>query len=323
LILLTLLLVVGVVGLRLVEGAPWIDCFYMAVITVSTVGYEDPVSLTPQGKLFVSLYLMGTLWVFTYSLFQMGQLVVGAELQQVRERRHMKAMIDQLKDHYIVCGQGRMGLEICRYLAERNKPFVVVEIEEAQLERGAVSAGWLHIHGDATDDQTLRQAGIERARSVSTVLSSDAANLYVVLSARMMSPTLQIIARASEEKAIEKLVRAGADRVVSPFSTGAIKIARFMLNPSIEDLLEIADGGGGPELELAEFEVSPESPYVGQSLRQVNFRARGVTVIAIRRPSGERLMLPSDYVVLQPGDCLIAFGNAEAINAILGVDRRR
>jgi voltage-gated potassium channel len=265
------LMLIGIFGLRMIEHASWIDCFYMTVITLSTVGYGDPIGLSTAGKIFISLYLMGSLGVFTYSLFQIGQWIVGSELRRLRERRRMNAAIDRLKEHYIVCGQGRMGLEICRYLAQREKPFVVIELDEVKLTQHAAPAGWLHIHGDATDDQVLRHAGIERARSLATVLPSDAANLYVVLSARMLASGLQIIARASEEKAVEKLARAGASRIVSPFSSGAVKMARFMLNPSIEDFLEIADQKGN-DLELADFQISPVSPYVGKKLMETGLR---------------------------------------------------
>ncbi len=234
----------------------------------------------------------------------------------------MKAAIDRLQDHYIVCGQGRMGLEICRYLSERGRPFVVIELDDAKLAQNAIPSGWLHIHGDATDDQTLRAAGIERARSLATVLPTDAANLYVVLSARMLASELQIIARATEEKAIQKLAHAGATRIVSPFSTGAVKMARFMLNPSIEDFLEIADQTGN-ELELADFQISTDSPYIGKKLLETDLREQGVMVIGIRRPNGDRLMPPPADAVLTVGDSLFAFGSARSINAVLGVERNR
>lgn len=294
----------------------------MTIITLSTVGYEDPIHLSTAGKMFISFYLMGSLGVFTYSLFQIGQWVVGAELRRMRERRRMKAAIERLENHYIVCGQGRMGLEICRYLSEREKPFVVIELDEAKLAQHAQPSGWLHINGDATDDQTLRDAGIERARSLATVLPTDAANLYVVLSARMLASGLQIIARASEEKAVDKLLHAGATRIVSPFSSGAVKMARFMLNPSIEDFLEIADQQGN-DLELADFQISPQSPYVGKKLMEAGLREQGVMVIGIRRPNGERLMPPPADAVLHAGDCLFAFGSARSINAVLGIERLR
>lgn len=135
------LILIGIFGLRLIEHASWVNSFYMTIITLSTVGYEDPIGLSTAGKIFISLYLMGSLGVFTYSLFQIGQWIVGSELRRLRERRRMDAAIDRLENHYIVCGQGRMGLEICRYLAQRERPFVVIDSDEAKLTQFAGAEG--------------------------------------------------------------------------------------------------------------------------------------------------------------------------------------
>ena len=170
--------------------------------------------------------------------------------------------------------------------------------------------------GDATDDAVLKRAGIERARSLASVLPTDADNVYVTLSARMLAPDLQIVARATEEKAVEKIQRAGATRVVSPFSSGAQKMARFMLTPSIEDFLEIADARG--DLELADVQITPESPYVGKRLQQTDLAKKGVMIIGIRRASGERLMPPPGSAEIQAGDWLFAFGSSDAVNSLIG-----
>ena len=163
----------------------------------------------------------------------------------------------------------------------------------------------------------LTNAGIKQARSLASVLPTDADNVYVALSARMLNSNMQIIARASDEKAVEKLERAGASRVVSPFSTGAEKMARFMLNPSIEDFLEIADAQGN-ELELANVQITEHSPYVGKQLKETDLRDKGVMVIGIRRANGERLMPPPGNTVIHPGDSLFAFGSTSAVNEMIG-----
>jgi voltage-gated potassium channel len=229
----------------------------------------------------------------------------------------MEKDIERLREHYIVCGLGRMGRTICEYLHARRRPFVAIESNADRIEAICVPRGWLFVQGDATHDDVLRRAGIDRAQSLASVLPTDADNVYVVLSARMMRKDLQIIARAGDEKAVQKLQHAGATRVVSPFSTGAEKMARFMINPSIEDFLEIADARGR-ELELADIVVQPHSPYVGKPLSETDLRTRGVMVIGIRRANGERLMPPPGHAVLQAGDSLFAFGTAEAVNGILG-----
>lgn len=315
--LLLALTLFGTVGFRLTSGSGWVESLYLAVITLTTVGARDPGTNTAS-MLFVVFYLAAGLGIFSFSVFQVGSWIVSADIHKMLERRRMQKRISDLKGHSIVCGQGRMGLEICEYLTERDRSVVVVDHDEERITPVCQEHGWPFIVGDATDDDVLKLAGIDRAASLTTVLATDADNLYVVLSARMLNPQVKIIARAVDEKAVEKLERAGATRVVSPFRTGAVKMARFMLNPSIEDFIEIADSRGN-ELELADIQIASNSAYVGLKLMETDFRTRGVMVIGIRRASGERLMPPPGDAVIEAEDCLFVFGNADAVNAI--VDR--
>lgn len=309
------LTVLGTVGFRVIIGLSWIDSLYHAVITLSTVGSHDA-TVDDGDRLFVIAYLMLGLGIFTYSAFSFGSWIVSAEFRVLWEKRQMQRRIDQLEGHSIICGQGRTGRTICEYLAEREKPFVVIDVDEERITQLCQENGWPFLVGDATDDDTLREAGIERAASLTTVLATDADNLYVVLSARMLNSNLQIIARAVDEKAIEKLERAGATRVVSPFRSGAMKMARFMLNPSIEDFIEIADTRGN-DLELADVQVLSDSPYVGRRLMDTDLRTRGIMVIGIRRKNGDRLMPPPGDAILEAEDSLFVFGSAEAVNAVV------
>lgn len=309
---------VGAIGFRLCEGWDWLQCTYEAVIIMTTVGMSatKQTELQPQTKVFIICYLMVGVGVFTYSVSQLGQRLVDLQLRGYWEKRRMDRAIEKLRDHYIVCGFGRMGQTICRYLQSRGKPFVVIDVSAERLAGVGREEGWLTIAGDATNDAVLERAGIRRARSLASVLPTDADNVYVVLSARLLNERIQIIARASEEKAIEKIERAGATRVVSPFSSGAVKIARFMLNPSIEDFLEVTDDRGS-QLELADVQIGPRSPLVGKRLMDTDLRDRGVMIIGIRRANGERLMPPPGVAVIEPGDCLFAFGSSPAVNAMI------
>jgi len=316
-ILLTLLILAGMVGFHIFSEPGWLESLYLAIITLTTVGSREPEHLDADGKVFVMCYLICGLSVFSYSAFQLGSVVVNAELRGIFERRKMQQQIDQLRDHYIVAGLGRMGDTICEYLQQRKKPFVIVDVNEERLKEVCKEAGWMFIHGDATDDSVLKAAGIDRARSLASVLPTDADNVYVILSARLLNSKLQIVARASTEKAIEKMERAGASRVISPFSTGAVKIARFMINPSIEDFLEVADNRGA-DWELADVLIRESSSLVGKKLMETDLRDRGVMVIGIRRASGERLMPPPGSAVIHAGDSLFAFGSASAVNAMIG-----
>lgn len=308
----------GTVGIHVLTDRPWLQSAYLAVITLTTVGSEDVPGDDPKTMLFIMVYLICGLSVFTYSAFQLGGIVVNAEFRSMLETRRMERQIGTLNGHYVVCGMGRMGTAICEHLAARERDFVVIDNDTDRLEEIARSRGWLHIHGDATDDNVLAAARLEHANAVATVLPTDADNVYVVLSARMQSAKLQIIARANSDDAMSKLERAGATRVVSPFSTGAIKMARFMLTPGVEDFLEITDTHGSP-LELADVQITADNPLVGKSLDQTDLRQRGVIVIGIRRENGERLLPPPPTAVITTGDSLFVFGSSTAVNEIIEV----
>lgn len=306
----------GTVGIRLIEGVSWLDSLYMIVITATTVGYEDPVSLSDQGKIFIIFYLMFGLGIFTYSVSQLGQWIVRQQMSSILEKRRMQKAISNLENHYIVCGIGRMGESICEYLHEREKPFVVIDSSEERLQLACEEKGWYHIHGDATDDFVLQSAGIENARSLAAALPSDADNVYVVLTARMLNPEFQIIARASDDKAGEKIKHAGANRVVSPFRSGAVKIARFMIHPAVEDFVEVASKHVGG-FQVADLQIHETNPYCGKKLSETDFSAKGIMIVGICRPDEEPQMPPPSTSILNAGDSIYALGASDAINQIM------
>jgi voltage-gated potassium channel len=199
------LTVIGTVGLRITTEAPWFDCLYMAVITLTTVGYGESVPLGTAGRVFIIGYLAIGIGVFTFSAFTLGSLLVSAELHGLWRRRRMQMAVDRLSGHFIICGCGRMGTIIGEHLETRQQPFVIVDRDEQRLNAICEPRGWKSVAGDATDDRTLLAAGVDRAQSLAAVLPTDADNVYVVLSARMLATELQIIARASDLKAIGKL----------------------------------------------------------------------------------------------------------------------
>lgn len=320
LILLLSFTVIGMLGFRITEGWDWLQCLYEAVIVMTTVGLSatNQAELRDITKAFIIAYLICGVGIFTYCASQLGQYLVNLQLSGLLERRRMDRAIDQISNHFVICGYGRMGREICRYLDSRRKPFVIIDHDLSQLEPDCRDKGWPYLHGDATDDGCLIKAGIHRAKSLATVLPTDADNVYVVLTARLLNDKLQIIARAGDEKAVDKLQRAGASRVVSPFTSGAVKIARFMLNPSIEDFLEVTDDRGS-QLELADIVISEKCPYIGKQLMETDLQSRGIMVIGIRRRTGERLMPPQGSALIQAGDSLFAFGSSQAVNEMINL----
>ncbi|NNJ25871.1 potassium channel family protein [Alienimonas chondri] len=308
----------GIVGFRMTESYNWLDAAWLAIVTLTTVGaYDEP--LSPNGKLFAMGYLFCGLGVASYSLFALGQTVVSTEFHRLWERRRMIQRIEAMSGHSVVCGLGRMGQGVCEYLARRERAFVVIDKDEDLLQEVCADRGWAWVAGDAADDAVLKEAGVDQAASLTTALPTDAENLYVVLSARLLSDKLQIVARATEERAILKLERAGADRVVSPLASGAVKMARFMLNPHVEDFLAIADDRDS-DLELADVTIAEGSYLCGRSLKESGLSERGLMVVGIRRGDGERLMPPPPDAVLSAGDCLFTFGKGAAINSLTQKD---
>ncbi len=313
---LLLLALVGTTGFRMITHAPWFDCFYLSVITLTTIGYGEIIELDEAGRIFNLFYIIFGLGVFTFCASQIIQWIVSAELHSLLERRRMEKEISKLNNHYIICGLGRMGRTICEFLHSKGKEFVVIDQNEEILANYCHPNGWFYMPGDATDDEMLKKCGIERANSLATVLSTDANNVYVVLTARMLSEKIQIIARAGDESAIQKIERAGANRVVSPYSTGGSKIARFMINPSVDDFLEIA---GQTDFEMADINITKDNPYLGKKLLETDFRDLGIIIVAIGRETGERLMPPPGTAEILLNDSLFILGSSKSIQKTIAI----
>lgn len=314
-LLLMALTLFGAFGFMLIEEWGFLDSLYMAVITITTVGFEEIRPLSGGGRIFVIAYLALGIGVFFYGIVQIGEIVLRAQFGEWLGRRKLEKAIKTMKNHLIICGFGRMGRQISRQLAAKGLPFVVIDREEEALSE-CREEGWTWILGDATDDRVLEEAGVTEARGLATVLPSDADNVYVILSARLLSPKIQIIARAGDEKSVVKMERAGANRVVSLYATGAMKIAHFLIHPSVERFLEVITAEGR-ELDLAEVHVTERAPYAGKALMETDFSSQGIIIVGIRRPGGELLLPPPSAATLDPGDLLIALGKAEAIENLI------
>ncbi len=227
----------------------------------------------------------------------------------------MERRINKLEGHFIVCGYGRMGRELCNYLHQRHQPFVIID-ENVELHTPEMrSDDWLFLQGDATQDDILEEAGIHRARALTTVLSTDADNLYVVLSSRLLSRDLQIVARASDEQAAQKMQKAGATRVINPLSSGAIRMARFMLSPSIENFVEVAESEG-VDWEIADVRVPQNSPLIDQQLKETNLREEGIMLLGVCRDAGEKFFPPPGDLRIHSGDTLFAFGSSDNLRRL-------
>lgn len=314
--ILATVIVAGMIGYTLIEGWPLFDSLYMTVITLATVGFKEVHDLSPQGKAFTIVLIIFGVGVITYAAGSVIQFMVEGQLRQVVGRRKMEKQIAKLKDHYIICGFGRIGQLICKEFQARPVPFVVVEKNPHLCERLAREGG-LFVQGNATDDETLQAAGIERARGLITAVTSDTDNVYITLTARGLNPNLFILARAGEEGAEVKLMRAGASKVISPYTIGAARMAHAILRPSVVDFIDLATTRENLALQLEEIEVSANSSLVGKNLINSGVRqAMGIIIVAIKQPDGHMLFNPAPATEISAGSVLIILGERPAITQL-------
>ena len=315
------LLLVGTIGLHLITQRSILECLYLSVVTLTTVGSREPTDVSGEpiadgGIIFMIIYLVCGAGTFGYLITLIGRWMISEQVRTALEKRKMQQIIDKISGHMIVCGCGQMGEMICRNLAEQRRDFIVIDSNLERLEELCVPEGWTYLHGDATDDGMLERAGLLRASGLAAVLSTDADNLYVVLSAKLDNNNLAIVARAAEESASRKLRQAGASHVINPYHASAVRIARLLIHPGIENLLDIVDGHHA-DLELAEFPVPAGGLLEGKSISQSSLPERGLTVIAIRRANGERRMPVGGGDQLHAGDSILVVGQQDAVQQFL------
>ena len=305
---------IGVGWFWLYEKWSLVDSVYMTVITLSTVGFTEVRALTPESKIFVCCFLVLGLGVFMYGIVQVGEYVVRAELGKWWRDRNMNVAIKSLEDHFIVCGAGRMGILLCEDLSVRQIPFVVLDTNP-DVVANCQEKGWSAFHADATEDQSLDDAHIDRAAGLASTLATDADNLFVVMSARLKNSKIRIVARAHGEASAKKLERAGANRVVSPYESGATKMGQLLTNPQLNDFFEVISDRN-VSFDLAGIPVVEGSPNIGKKLSETNFRSKGVMIVAICRGDDDLMLAPDSSTLLQAGDELFALGNTDAINKL-------
>ncbi len=306
----------GVVGYHVLEDYTWLEALYMTVMTLSTVGFREVRPLSSTGQIFTILLIAGGLGVVFYTAVAVVERVVAGEFQQVFERRRMQKKISVLSGHYLVCGFGRIGEVVCRELASKPVPFVVIEQNE-ERGRTAEAAQYLILQGDATDEKTLIAAGVRQAKGLFAALATDAGNVFVALTAKELNPALVVVARAETERSERTLLRSGADKVISPYAIGGHRMAQAALRPAIVDIIDLATHSQSLELQLEEIGVPAHSPCNGMSLRDSGlWEQPGVIVVAIKRASGKMLFHPTSGERIESGDSLIALAEAPQLKKI-------
>ncbi|EEN00326.1 potassium channel protein [Bacillus thuringiensis serovar israelensis] len=308
-ICMTFVVILGTIGFMTIEEISLFQAFWMTMITVLTVGYGDAVPVTQAGKVFALLIIPVGVGIVTYAIGVVAAMIIEGNLFHAVRREKMDKQIAQLKNHIIVCGCGRVGLQVVHELQEKKIPFVVVDKDESVLEKGKL----LYIHGDATEDQVLHHAGISKAAGLVAIVANDAENVFITLTARGLNDAIKIVARSEKPETEEKLRRAGANKVINPSSMAGIHIAKGIANPLTVHYIDTVLYGIEQSFVIEEILVGKDSILVGKSLLESDVRNQfDVTILAILR-NGDIIHNPTGQEKLQEHDMIIVFGLVEKL----------
>lgn len=311
LILSGLLIALGTFGYMVIEGFSLLDALFMTVITLTTVGYGEVRPLDEAGRLFTIVLIMLGAGFVAYNLAYFTQLLLDGNLLELYRRRRVRKKLEQLRNHYIICGYGQMGQIVARELIKHNVPIVVIENDEATVMR-LQEKGILHLAGDATEEENLVAAGVQKASGLVSVVFKDTDNVFIVLTAKDLNKDLFICVRAGTPGTEKRLLKAGANRVVSPYASSALRIAHQILRPTVTDFLELALSGEGMELSMEELQLPEGADIVGKDLMHSGIRSEyNLIIVAIKRSDGRMIYNPSPKEVLHAGDTLVAIGPQE------------
>ncbi len=318
----TLLVVAGTLGYYTLEpDYTLLDSLYMTVITLTTVGYGEVHPLSTAGKWFTMALLLGGVFVLFYAATDLVRGVVSGEVHDLIGRRRMVRTLAAMHDHAIVCGYGRVGKFVCREFSRQGLPFVIIDRGEDRADDVNLPGG-VALVGDATSDEVLKKAGVDRARALVTVTPADADNLYITMSARLLNARLFIVARAETEEAEQKLIRAGADRVVSPYALGGSKVAQAVLRPTVLDFIELATRTEQLELQIEQTQVAAGSQLAGTTLATSRLRPElGLIIVAVKKRDGEMVYTPPPETRIDAGDTLIALGRRSQLDQLEALAR--
>lgn len=320
LIAIAIAIVIGTLGFHLIEGWTLANSLYVAVQTVTTVGYGDVSPVSTGGRIFATLLMLAGVGTVLYALTSMVQSVVESEILATFGMRRRYREMRKLQNHFIICGAGRIGSRIIREMQHAEVRFIVIE-RDAQKVAHLIERGTHVLVRDATLEETLLEAGVKQARGLAACLPDDADNLYVVLTARDLNRDLHIVARAVEEQAEPKLIRAGANRVVAPTIIGSHRMAQALLKPAVADFMD-SIAAENLDLGFEQVGVSPSSVYVGKKLKEINIRSEfDVVVVAIRKQSGEVFYHPTGDALIEANDLMVVIGRREGLSELNKVAR--
>ncbi|MGI8989980.1 MAG: potassium channel family protein [Bryobacteraceae bacterium] len=311
--LILLTLIGGTAGFCLIERYPPFDAFYMTLITITTVGYQEVHPLSRAGRIFNSFLILFGVSAMFFAVGAVTQTIIELELQDHFGKRRIRRMIGKMENHVIVCGFGRVGRNASDELRKEGVPFLVVERNEERVDR-AIQSGMLAVLADSTRDETLREAGVARARGLIAALATDADNLFVLLSAKALNPRLTVVTRAAEEDAEQKFRRAGADTVFAPYSIAGHRLAQALIRPHVATFLDFTTNNMGLDVAIEQVRVAPATEFVSKTLREMQIRRElGVIVLAVRTSDGRMNFNPPAETEIRAGDFLIVMGEQPSL----------
>lgn len=320
LFLLLALLILAPFGYMIIEGMGYNDAFYMTVITVFTVGFAEVEPLSTAGRYFTVFVIFVGVFTLFFIIASFLRYTFREAFRETFGRRRMDLRIRKLRDHYVVCGFGRVGEVVCETMAEAGVDFVVVEMNHDRTME-AVERGYLHIEGNATETETLEQAGVRRAKGVVCALESDADNLFTTISARFLNPDLMIVTRAISRDSVDKLRFAGADRIISPYELSGRQMATFLLRPGVYDYLDLVTLDAAVEYRMEELVVEGGSPLDGRTIGELDVKAKTGALITAVRKAGSTVFEtnPNKDTRIDAGDLLIALGTEQDLSGLEGL----
>jgi len=317
--LFSLIFIVGTFGFHFIEGWGALDSFFMTLITITTIGYREIQPLSNAGKVFDVFIIFMGVGTAAYGFATVAQFIIEGEIRNILGRRRLNKKITSIQQHYIICGNGRIGCLVWKELQANNRPFVVIDPEPSAIHPLELE-DIPYILGDATKEETLIKGGVKRAKCLIATATSDVTNVYITLIAKELNPSIFVLARAETEDSIKNIKRAGADRVVSPYMIGGRHMANIILKPTVVDFVELATGGEKREdfyIQMEEFNIDATSPLIKTTLRDSPIRKElGLTVVAIKGDEGHMVFNPPAEYSLSEGDILVCIGEMNVLKSM-------
>ena len=313
--LIILMIFIGTLGFHVIEGWSFLDCLYMTVITIFTVGFKEVRELSPQGQIFTIFVILGGVGTALFAFTKIAEIAFEGGINKFWRRRRMEKELKNLKDHYIICGHGRMGKIVRERLEEEKLPFVVIDNKEEKLEELKQTNSCLFIEGDATQEDILTKAGIKKAKALAALLPTDADNLYLVLTVRLVNPSIFVLSKALDEEAEKKILQIGANRVVSPYKLSGLRIAQGLIRPTLVDFMDLIIRRKELSLYMEELVIKKDSKLVNRNLAECDIRrTANVIVVAVKKPGEDIVFNPSPDIKMGTGDILLVIGDMDAVN---------